>query len=80
MASHIEMNTAMKLMKEGLEGRVSQQIEDEIVAKMLAEFETKAREIVRAETEKVTVESVQAFVDHMRLGEEIQVLMKWDGE
>lgn len=80
MAMEVDRNTAVKLIQEGLEHRVSQMVEDEIVSKMISEFELRARDIVRAETEKITICCVQSFLNHLNMSEEIKVLMKWSDE
>lgn len=80
MAMDVDRITAVKLIQEGLEHRVSRMVEDEIVSKMMREFESKVREVVRAETEKITIDSVRSFLDHLNMSEEIKVFLEWKDE
>lgn len=66
-----------KLFEESLKAKLQEAVTKEIVNQMVAEFEQKARERVKAETEKIVIDTADVMSNHAYMYDEIRVYLKW---
>lgn len=78
--SRLEDMTRLDVLSQALMADLKSAVEDRIVAGMVEEFKTRARELVKKELESVTVAGVSRALDVMKMREQFDVRINFGGD
>lgn len=78
MATLDRYNVA-KITEEALLATLKESVINNIVDRMVIEFKERAKEEVKREVEKLSINKVETFRDLLRMRDEVKVYCEWKG-
>ncbi len=72
-----ELTNYMDILKTGIEKKVSEEITKDVTEKLVKDFREKAEAIVKAEAERISLDSIRDIKDLMRFEERIGVIFRY---